>query len=181
MTGARSAQTSSFRVQPPRLMHAPVHLKAVVDAPPTSQDVINTISGRACAVLLHSPVQQPALHVQAYATASWLLVMLIGRSLGLIYRGVRQSLDPNRCCPWEMHRQLIQVQNWFSIGQGRCCPCQVHRHLISVQDWFRCCWDVSGGRNGVLCHGHRAAAEQHGWRPVLVCLSTSVIGCLEQL
>ena len=34
--------------------------------------------------------------LQAYATASWLLVALIGRSLGLIYRGVRQSVMPRK-------------------------------------------------------------------------------------
>ena len=34
------------------------------------------------------------LLARASAAASWLLVRLIGRSLGLVYRGVRQSLTP---------------------------------------------------------------------------------------
>lgn len=39
-------------------------------------------------------LQLTACCLQAYATASWLLVALIGRSLGLVYRGVRQSVMP---------------------------------------------------------------------------------------
>lgn len=34
------------------------------------------------------------LLARAGAAASWLLVALIGRSLGLMYRGVRQSIAP---------------------------------------------------------------------------------------
>ncbi len=34
------------------------------------------------------------LLARAGAAASWLLVRLIGRALGLVYRGVRQSLAP---------------------------------------------------------------------------------------
>ena len=39
------------------------------------------------------------LLARASAFASWLLVRLIGRSLGLVYRGVRQSLAPRRPPP----------------------------------------------------------------------------------
>ena len=37
-----------------------------------------------------------AAFLRASAFASWLLIALIGRGLGLIYRGIRQSLYPSR-------------------------------------------------------------------------------------